>query len=764
MKNLKILAIFALLALCASPISSQVVPQGRTRLKVQECTKLNKTIRDPLNTALQGWVKSIEGNGFIKFNMEKMQNNHDLQLIRPLLGMTAPSTFVETGKSESPANEDITFVTAQQYHNGILVEGGGYTQGYIGCVTFFLNAYIFEDINISLTPSQTKQQAITAVQSYESGTTVSISENNVQLVIDQNLKESCDYVLAWKLDYNKGGLQKSAYVNASNGTVYREVSRSREINAPTVDYGTVNLDDQLNFVGTFRYLKTNDYSVITFDKTGIDKDSYLGATNNFDIDFEERIPASLTEWPITGSDGHEPEVYQAHHVVSNARNVLAPFGLNFPGNIYVAGNVNFSGAGYSSFVSPSGAAQKAVRFGWYEDDDGDKQSLALLDVAGHELTHMHLDGKFDSDGEPGGIEEAICDIFGEHAERNSPGGMDDWIAGGQNGSNVRNLTSPVIPSYYPSIGDEDDVHEIAGPMERWYTILVDGGTFNLGWKSYVVPSMDKNEAAFLVLTAINYMGGSSDYFDARAATIAAAEEIYGECSDEVEAVATAWYAVNVGYPDYCKIVVFGPIVYCEEYLGTQGGNVDLTVVNPVLGYTYKWTFPYDWHAINESGPQTFFGQHLQIYQYSSMPNFPRYYSITVKEYDQSNNFLKYKNLTITIKDCDGDDPSNPCGGNLPAFLTGYASGNNGVEIAQSAMHSQVKASINGSGILLPENYDPSLEYEFSIYDISGRRVQYGKLDGNFQPLELPNSGMYIYHVQDGQHKTVEVGKISFVKD
>ncbi len=767
MKNFPILAlVVVILAFNASAILGQDVPLGRERLKVQECTKLNKTIKDPSNTALSAWVKSIEGSGFIKFDLEKMQNNTDLQLIRPLLGMSAPNSFVTIDEAVSPANPDVTFVTAQQYYNGILVEGGGYEQGFINCVTFFLNAYIFEEINIGLTPTKTKQQAIAAVQSHESGTIASISENQVQLVIDQDLTESCNYILAWKLSYTKGSMPKVAFVDASNGTVYKETYQKREINAPTADFGTVTLDDYLNFDGTLRYLKTPDFSVITFDKSEVNEAGFFSQGNHpYGPSLEESIPASLSEWPTGGANDPEPEVYQAHYVTSNARSVLESFGLAFPSTVYVAGHVNFEGAGYHVHTDADNVVQEVIYFGWFNPPGSStKKSPALFDAAGHELTHMHLSGKFGSGGEPGGIEEAICDIFGEYTERNCPNGLVDWIAGGQNGLNVRDMVNPEILNYFPAIGDEDDVHDIAGPMGRWFTILVDGGTFSFAGTNHVVPGMDISDAAFLVLTSINFMNSGSDYLDARAATIAAAELIYGDCSDEVEAVATAWYAVGVGYPEYCKLVVAGALAYCEENLGTAGGNVDLTLLNPIPNYTYKWIYPYDWHAIGESTPQTYFGLHLRMYEYSYMPNFPRYYSITLKEYDQSNTFLKYRHITIKIKDCDGDDPQHPCGDDPPSFMVVGQNGQEEASIQQSLSPANKITSPAGGNAFLPNTYDADLEYEFSIYDISGREVQSGKLDGNPHLLDLPSSGMYIVYVYDSHRKSVQVGKIFFVKD
>lgn len=453
-------------------------------------------------------------------------------------------------------------------------------------------------------------------------------------------------------------------------------------------------------------------------------------------------------------------VYQAHHVTTNARGVLDVFGFNFPSNIYVAGHVNFRGAGYHVHTNSNNVNQEVVYYGWLKDSNDDKLSTALFDVAGHELTHMHLSGKFGSAGEPGGIEEAICDIFGEFSE-NSIDGTDDWIVGGDNGLNIRDMTNPVIPSYFPEIGEEDDVHDIAGPMNRWFTIIVEGGVVTVNSISFILGSLDMSSAAQIVLGSVDFMTSGSDYFDAREATIAAAELIYGECSDEVQDITIAWYAVGVGELPHCELMVAGAREYCEEYLGTSGGNVDLTLVNPISGYTYKWTYPLDWHAIGESSPQTYFGTHLRMYEYGYMPNFPRFYTITLKEYDTNNVFQLYRPVTVKIKDCDGDDPTHPCADEVDALIVN-GNGNSTVDNLQSLQEVEKVATINGR-VIVPSDIGVDQKYRYSIYDVSGRQVKDGFLGDGYSLDELPHSGVYIFHVHDGQRKLVQVEKICHIK-
>lgn len=748
----------------ASLTNSQEMPPGRELLKVQECDNLNKTIRDPSNTALVEWVNSIEGTGFIKFNIEKMQNSGDLAGAESVLGLSSPNSFVVTGESVSPANPDVTFVTTQQYYNGILVVGGGYTQGLINCATFFMSAFIMEDINIGLTPSMTKQQAITLVQSHELDGAVFLSpnaEDDLELVIDRDLSVSCGYVLAWKAEYVVGSVAKTTFINTSTGTVYREDSKKWNLNAPTVDYGTPALDDTPNPAGTLTLLRNSTNTIRTFDKSTTNNNGLFGTTG------QSKFPPSLLpttsatdEWP-TGGSNPEREVYQAHHVTTNAHGALSGLGLTFPSPIFVAGHVNINNnAGYFvDVITPSGGgAPFSEDVVWY-GRNGSK-SFALLDIAGHELTHAFLGSSFSGAGENGGIAEAICDIFGELVE-NETIGSNDWVIGGDNGLNLRQMDNPTFGNYFAEIG-EKDVHDSAGPMNRWFTIIVEGGVVTVNGISFILGSIDINSAAQIVLSSIDFMTSGSDYFDAREATIAAAELIYGECSDEAQDIAIAWYAVGVGELPQCELMVAGAREYCEENLGTSGGNVDLTLVNPIPGHTYKWTYPLDWHAIGESSPQTYIGTHLRMYEYGYMPNFPRFYTITLKEYDTNNVFQKYRPITVKIKDCDGDDPPHPCADEVDALIVNGNNGSNPDHNIQSLDAFEKVATVNGNYIVLSDIGDRQ-EYRYSVYDISGRTVSNGFLGNGFSTDELPHSGIYIFHVHDSQSKLVQVEKICHIK-
>jgi Zn-dependent metalloprotease len=751
MKRLNSFSFFIIFIMITNFSQAQVLPPGRSLLKAQECDKLNKTIRDSLNTDLAEWVHSIESKGFIKFDLEKMQDITSLSNIEAHLGIVSPNTFTTVSETVSSLDTNITFVTTQQYFNGIYVEGGGYIEGFINCITFFMNAYIMEDINISLSPSLTKQQAISSLETYESETLTFASfnpEDDVQLVINQDLSVSCDYLLSWKISYLKGSEPKTAFVNATNGNVYKVSSLNQHIDAPTVDYGTVILQDDLNFPETFYYLRTPNSTVITFDKStsneaGIKTPGFPGP---YATSLQESIPASLSVWPTTGSFANDPATYQAHHVTTNVIDVLTLFGLSFPSTAYVAGNLNERGAGYFPYMDTNGGNYEVVYYGRV-DPGNDDRSYALYDVAGHEMTHMFLKGRFNNEGEIDGIEEALCDIFGEYAETEIKGET-DWIGAGENGINAREFENPEIPHYFPTIGEEDDEHDIAGPMNRWFRLVVEDESVIYQGIPYFFPSMDIEEATNIVRASIDLLQFSSDYFDVREATIMVAEFLYGDCSDEVEDITNAWHVVGVGDPSYCNLSIGGSRDYCEETLVTPGPNVYLTVLNPLPGHYYKWTYHLDWHAIGEIAPQTHIGQSIHFYGYNNMTWFPRHFNIYVKEYDGDDDLQRTKTVVVTIHDCNGDDP-NPCEPDDPVF---FESENKPIDLSKKVI------SFNGSNILV-SGLEEGKAYSYSLYDVVGRKIHDNNLNDYNSIGNLHHFGIYILHIIDEHQKTVQVEKI-----
>ena len=134
----------------------------------------------------------------------------------------------------------------------------------------------------------------------------------------------------------------------------------------------------------------------------------------------------------------------------------------------------------------------------------------------------------------------------------------DWLMGGDFGT-VRNLQNPNAFSqpdtrfgafWWNQVGcvpsDGNDfcgVHFNSGVQNRWFSLLVDGGTEN-GVTVNGVGEFAARRVAYRNLTVELFAG--ADYDDAREGAIDAAETLYGVCSNVVEQVTNAWAAVGVG--------------------------------------------------------------------------------------------------------------------------------------------------------------------------------------------------------------------------
>jgi bacillolysin len=202
----------------------------------------------------------------------------------------------------------------------------------------------------------------------------------------------------------------------------------------------------------------------------------------------------------------------------------------------------------------------------YGDGNGSTEAFIALDIIGHEITHglTSYSANLIYALESGAINEGFSDIFGNMIERYAKPSSFSWQMGEDIGYALRDMSNPNAkgdPDTYEGLywidtkncvpTDNNDycgVHTNMTVMSYWFYLLVEGGSGNNDHgKSYAVSGIgaDKAEAiAFRSLTV--YLDESSDFMDARFYTARSAADLYGECSNEVEAVLDAWYAVGVG--------------------------------------------------------------------------------------------------------------------------------------------------------------------------------------------------------------------------
>ncbi|MFH9401265.1 M4 family metallopeptidase [Streptomyces sp. NPDC017638] len=215
----------------------------------------------------------------------------------------------------------------------------------------------------------------------------------------------------------------------------------------------------------------------------------------------------------------------------------------------------------------------------YGDGDGQmfKKPLVVLDVTGHELTHgvveatANLQPTFvDSDGnqygEPGSLNESLADIFGSNVEFYAKNAKDtpDYLVGEKLGlaqKFLRRLDHPsldklegTIDYWSPKVYDTE-VHAGSGVSSHAYYLLAEGsGKKKIGSVTYNSPTyhsikvkgIGRAKATAIYYRALTrYMVSTTDFHQARTATLKAAKDLYGANSTEYKTVNTSWSAVNV---------------------------------------------------------------------------------------------------------------------------------------------------------------------------------------------------------------------------
>lgn len=220
--------------------------------------------------------------------------------------------------------------------------------------------------------------------------------------------------------------------------------------------------------------------------------------------------------------------------------------------------------GEGSFGTPWAASSYGMR------------ATTEIDITGHELSHgvTEYSANLIYQGQSGGMNEASSDIFGKMVQA--------YVEGGATGTSIPNFPAgdltkweigrnsaadPAAPlrfMYHPSLDgassdgwfdgiDFIDVHYSSGPLNRCFYFLACGASSNPASTTYSpyypagMAGLGNDKAARIwYKTLTEHLVPDSDFEAARAATILAAQELYGVASPEETAVMKAWSAVNVG--------------------------------------------------------------------------------------------------------------------------------------------------------------------------------------------------------------------------
>ena len=207
-------------------------------------------------------------------------------------------------------------------------------------------------------------------------------------------------------------------------------------------------------------------------------------------------------------------------------------------------------------------------------DGSSFNSLGSIDVIGHEMGHGVTAATSDLvySGESGGLNESSSDIGGEVVEAYARAGGkgesipltgNDWMLGteiARDGLPLRWMYRPSkdgsSPDAWSTALKRLDVHYSSGPNNRMFYFLAQGSKEDKTgdyYSKYLVKSPAAmtgigTDKAFRIWFKANTskFTSSTNYADARAKMVEAAQELYGATSREAIAVQRAYAAINVG--------------------------------------------------------------------------------------------------------------------------------------------------------------------------------------------------------------------------
>ncbi len=200
-------------------------------------------------------------------------------------------------------------------------------------------------------------------------------------------------------------------------------------------------------------------------------------------------------------------------------------------------------------------------FGDGDASQGCGNLATSLDVTAHELTHAvtEYESNLVYEGEPGGMNEAMSDMFGAFVEA--------WVDGGKTGTLANNtgvwrigdeVLAPFLRDMCDPAADgaskdvwsstlgNSDVHYSSGPANLMFCLLSKGGTHPRGKTTNNVPGIGMDKAIRIVYKAqVDYLTSTSKYANFRTAMEQAATALGYDAATK-DAVGCAFAAISVG--------------------------------------------------------------------------------------------------------------------------------------------------------------------------------------------------------------------------
>lgn len=403
-----------------------------------------------------------------------------------------------------------------------------------------------------------------------------------------------DYRLAWQFNIypdQSEVMAKKVFVNALTGQVMRTVDISMACSGGTgtsAFNGSVSVNTE--YTGS-TYRSHNDCQstdIYVYNCNG------GSASNTYYTDLDNTWGATaLTQSAVQAMWGAQQtyNYYLGQHARTSWNNAA--------GDMIAYNNSNQPGLGLNNACW--GCTGNSTIFG-AGSTSAATDDWNTNDIMGHEFTHgvTQSEAGLDYVNESGALNESFSDIFGEMVESWSEG-INDYLVGADRGA-IRSFINPNAygdpdtykgTNWYTGTADNGGVHTNSGVQNHWFYLLSEGGSgTNDKGESYNVIGITRFKARLIAYRALTeYLTSGSQYIDARYASLRAAWDLYGQCSQEIISVGNAWHAVGVesqspAYIQYAYGNYPASGTWVQAISTTYGGGSSTTTITPSSTITY----------------------------------------------------------------------------------------------------------------------------------------------------------------------------------
>lgn len=457
----------------------------------------------------------------------------------------------------------------QQYNNGIPVEGAVFILHEKEGKVQTGNGTIIKGLNLpaaaSVSPELALQKAISEVpsemyiwQDTESEKMLKELKNDPSasyypepelLIFDKKFgSDASGYTLAYKVEiYSIKPLdRKFVYIDAISGNVLHSINMIQHTDVPATGLTKYNGAQPVTVdsvsPGSYRLRETGrGNGVIT--RSAQNGENYILAVDVYDNNdtlFDTDDIAMAAHWATEKTYDYYFNTFGRNSFDNNGAALLS----------YVHYSSNYANAFWDGTRMT------------YGDGNSQYSAFTAIDICGHEITHAVTTYTADLiyQDESGALNEAFSDIFGTCVEFYADT-TPNWEMGEDIGVTLRSMSDPNLydcpDTYHGTKWDYDafnmdngGVHTNCGVGSFWFYLLCEGGNgTNDNGEPYSVSALGQSTAEMIAYNTLAYfLTPSSVYIDAYHASLAAAESLYGTCSNEVYQTANAWAAVGVGFP------------------------------------------------------------------------------------------------------------------------------------------------------------------------------------------------------------------------